>query len=197
MTAALWIERIYRLVSTMVRDPFQGRPIVGVMGSGADAHPGRSGALGRWLAEIGVHLLTGGGGGVMGAVSRAFQAVPDRAGLVIGVLPADPGAPGRAPRGYPNPWVEIAIRTHLSARGSDGGSLSSRNHVNVLSSSAIVALPGGAGTASEVRLARRYGVPLIAYLEDRGEIPDLPPEVRAESDFARVRQFVLEAIGRS
>ena len=36
--------------------------------------------LGRWLAESGYDLLTGGGAGVMAAVSRAFTAVPNRCG---------------------------------------------------------------------------------------------------------------------
>ena len=48
-------------------------------------------------AGEGVHLLTGGGGGVMSAVSEAFHGVPERRGLVIGVIPglrrARPGRP--------------------------------------------------------------------------------------------------------
>ena len=117
---------------------------------------------------MGVHLLTGGGGGVMTAVSRAFARVEDRAGLVVGVLPGGAGGGsggaelgGPPPPGYPNPWVELAIRTHLAARGVAGDTPDSRNHVNVLSSDVVVALPGGAGTASEVELALRYGRPLV------------------------------------
>ena len=158
-------------------------PVVGVMGSGVRAHAKLAAPLGRGLAEMGVHLLTGGGGGVMAAVSRAFAEVEDRAGLALGVLPADgfqrtKGRAGRAggaesgdaesepaqwepPPGYPNPWVEVAVRTHLDARGAAGDSASSRNHVNVLSSDVVVALPGGQGTASEVALALRYGRPLV------------------------------------
>jgi len=87
------------------------------MGSGLHPHPERATELGAWLARQGVHLLTGGGGGVMAAVSEAFHAVGDRRGLVLGVLPAaaDAGAaPDRraSPPGYPNPWVEIPIYTH-------------------------------------------------------------------------------------
>ena len=158
-------------------------PVVGVMGSGVRAHAELAAPLGRGLAEMGVHLLTGGGGGVMAAVSRAFAEVEDRAGVVLGVLPADgfqrtSGRGGRAgdaesgdaesepaqwepPPGYPNPWVEVAVRTHLDARGAAGDAASSRNHVNVLSSDVVVALPGGQGTASEVALALRYGRPLV------------------------------------
>ena len=62
-------------------------PIVAVVGSGSRSHLECASALGRWLAECGVHLLTGGGGGVMAAVSRSFHDTPNRRGLVIGILP--------------------------------------------------------------------------------------------------------------
>ena len=119
-------------------------PVVGVLGSGSVAHEERAATLGRWLADQGVHLLTGGGGGVMS--------------------------------------------------GGSGTEPMSRNHINVLSSNVLVALPGGAGTASEVSLALRYGRPLIAYLRARDEIPDLPASVRAESALERVKAFVRERI---
>ena len=146
-------------------------PIVGVMGSGTESHCERAAALGRWLAGEGVHLLTGGGGGVMSAVSEAFCEVPERRGLVIGVLPGverefEPASPVASRPGYPNPWVEIAISTHLPLSGRRGLDPLSRNHINVLSSAVLVALPGGAGTASEVALALRYHRPVIAYLDD-------------------------------
>ena len=170
-------------------------PVVGVLGSGSVAHEERAATLGRWLAGQGVHLLTGGGGGVMSAVSRAFAEVPDRRGLVIGILPSATQQEASAPRqGYPNPWVEVAVLTHLPMSGPSGAEPMSRNHINVLSSSVLVALPGGAGTASEVSLALRYGRPLIAYLRARDEIPDLPASVRAESDLEKVKAFVRERI---
>ena len=70
-------------------------PVVGVLGSGSVAHEERARTLGRWLAGQGVHLLTGGGGGVMSAVSRAFSEVPNRRGLVIGIVPS--ATQGRLP----------------------------------------------------------------------------------------------------
>lgn len=63
-------------------------PIVGVIGSGTVEYTRRSACLGRWLAKRGVHLLTGGGGGVMAAVSKAFHEVSERRGLVIGIVPS-------------------------------------------------------------------------------------------------------------
>jgi uncharacterized protein (TIGR00725 family) len=171
-------------------------PVVGVMGSGSVAHQGRARALGRWLAGEGVHLLTGGGGGVMNAVSRAFSEVPARRGLVIGIVPSAAEGTATEPRqGYPNPWVEIPVFTHLHLSGRSGTDPMSRNHINVLSSNVVVALPGGSGTASEVSLAIRYGRPVIAYLRARDEIPRLPAAVRAESDLEKIKEFVREKIG--
>ena len=176
-------------------------PIVGVMGSGSESHRERASALGRWLAGEGVHLLTGGGGGVMSAVSEAFFAVPQRRGLVIGVLPGverelERASPGASRPGYPNPWVEIPISTHLPLSGRRGLDPLSRNHINVLSSTVLVALPGGAGTASEVALALRYHRPVVAFLDGPEEIEGLPAEAVVESDFAAVQAFVRKNLGK-
>lgn len=172
-------------------------PIVGVMGSGSHAAEERCVALGRWLASEGVHLLTGGGGGAMTAVSRAFFEAEDRAGLVIGILPADSAGGHDPPPGYPNHWVELPIRTHLHLSGTEGTDLASRNHINVLSSDVIIALPGSWGTRSEVELALRYRKPLVAYLQDRAEIPQLPETVPVLGSLEQVKAFVRDALGRA
>jgi uncharacterized protein (TIGR00725 family) len=151
------------------------------MGSGVDEWIERADPLGRLLADLGVHLLTGGGGGVMAAVTRAFVESPDRRGLAIGVLPA-------AGRGYPNEWVEIPIATHLPLSGAKGEDPRSRNHINVLSCDAIVALPGGAGTLSEVRLALRYSKSIVAWLEDRSELAGIPAECPIAGDLPAVER---------
>ncbi len=167
---------------------------VAVIGSGDEAHAERAAPLGAWLAAQGVHLVTGGGGGVMAAVSRAFAEVPDRAGRTIGILPSDASGAG-PPAGYPNPWIEIPIQTHLPLRGAEGAEAMSRNHLNVLSADVVVALPGRAGTASEVALALRYGRPLVAHLAHRGEIPGLPEAVALEPRLAGVERFIVRALG--
>lgn len=144
------------------------RPIVGVMGSGADSHEDLAAPLGRAIAGNGWHLLTGAGRGTMTATSRAFVETPGRAGLCIGVLPgAEDG--GGSPDGYPNPWIEIAVRTHLPLSGAAGTGPDSRNHINVLSADAVVALPGSAGTWSEIELSLRYGRPLALYDRPAGD----------------------------
>jgi len=114
----------------------------------------------------------------MAAVARGFTAVTPRAGLSVGVLPAEEGAsPPVPPPGYPNPWVELPVQTHLAARGGRGGDPDSRNHLVVLSGDAVVALPGGAGTLSEVKLALDYGRPVVAHLQNPSEFPGLPSPV--------------------
>ena len=165
------------------------------MGSSTETHPERTGPLGRWLAEVGVNLLTGGGAGVMAAVSQSFFKVADRQGKVISILPASPGGSGEAPEGYPNPWTEIAIRTHLSRLGESGEEPLSRNHINIMSSDIIIALPGGAGTASETRLAVHYARPIVAFLSSAGEIPNLPAQIPVESTLAGVQAFVAGQLG--
>src|SRR5262249_29974491 len=128
-------------------------------------------------------LLTGAGQGVMAAVSRVFAETAGRKGLVLGIVPsASPDKPETSKIGYPNAWVEVAIRTHLHLSGPHGEDPRSRNHLIALTASLLVALPGGPGTASEVRLALRYKTPVIAYLKTRDEIPGLPSEVRCEPD---------------
>ncbi len=166
-------------------------PIVGIMGSGDMEWPERTIDLGRWLAEKGVHLLTGGGSGVMSSISRAFIDVPNRQGSVIGILPCQADDPTCRPKkGFPNPWIEIPIATHLPLSGNQGGEPLSRNHINILSSDVIIALPGGAGTLSEVMLAEHYKRPLVAYLHDRSELPGLPPSVTVVDTLEGVQEFV-------
>ena len=176
-------------------------PVVGVLGSGKDPWERKAVGLGIWLAGIGVHLLTGGGRGVMESVSRGFCSVSHRRGLSIGIIPASAGiCRGEFPgpkEGYPNPFVEIPIQTHLHLSGERGTDALSRNHINILSSCVLVALPGGAGTSSEVRLAAEtYHTPVIAYVDGPDLIPDLPDAVPRASALEKVQAFVLECIHR-
>jgi uncharacterized protein (TIGR00725 family) len=173
------------------------RPIVGVMGSGTVAHSTQSAEIGRWLARQGVHLLTGGGGGTMAAVSRAFYETRARRGLVLAVIPSDSGGPPTmAKPGYPNRWVEICIRTHLPLSGSQGTDLRSRNHINVLSSDILIFLPGGAGTRSEMDLAIAYGRPAVAYAPARftRAVPDSIARVDSFQELQRVVRQMLSAL---
>ena len=181
------------LPSARFEPPLNRLPIVGVMGAGAHTHEDLAVPLGRRLARLGVHLLTGGGTGVMTSVSRAFAEVEDRAGLVIGVLPLEEAAGDPdVPAEYPNPWVEIPIRTQMGKLGADPFS---RNHINVLTSDVVVALPGSSGTASEVALSIRYGRPLVLFGElERAH--DLPDTVATAPSVDEVIAFVRAALAR-
>ena len=180
---------------TAVAGSVQRRKVIGVIGSGATRHEPLARPLGTWIAQQGFHLLTGGGGGVMAAVGEAFVAVPDRQGLAVGVLPAAPDGPlSGAPPGYPNRWVEMAIRTHLPLSGIEGSTPMSRNHINVLSADMLVALPGGPGTASEIQLAARYGRPCVAFLMDRAQRLQLPTSVPVAMTLSDLATFVLDRV---
>lgn len=136
------------------------------MGSGAESHLSLAEGLGRLLAHLEVNLLTGGGGGVMEAASRAFVGARRGRGICIGVIPCSDADPGTPRDGYPNRFVELPIYTHLPYSGVRGSDQLSRNHINVLSCDAIVALPGGSGTASEVSLAIKYRKPVVVFSPD-------------------------------
>lgn len=102
--------------------------------------------LGKRLAELqSVHLLTGGGGGVMKAVCEGFYSVHPRAGLILGVIPT-----GKKAAEYPNEWVEVPIFTPLS---DDPKADSCRTQVTLLTADILLALPGDKTTLGEVELA--------------------------------------------
>ena len=167
------------------------RPVVCVIGSGSEGWPDLAEPLGRLLASSGVHLLTGGGGGVMEAVSKAFQNTSPRAGLVIAVTPGsiDQDFAYTAKAGYPNPFVEIAIRTHLPLSGPRGKDTLSRNHINILSADVILGLPGGAGTICEAQLALDFRKPILLF-GFHDAFASFPAQIERTVDLARVETFI-------
>jgi uncharacterized protein (TIGR00725 family) len=175
--------------------PILARKTIGVMGAGTSEHEEDARAIGELLADLGVNLLTGGGPGVMRSVSRAFTERPGRTGICIGIIPCETESDRGTPKvGYPNGFVELPIYTHLPYSGPQGTHDLSRNHINVLSCAAIVALPGEEGTASEVSLALRYRKPVIAYSHTPGLLNRLPQAVRRVDSVDAVRAFLLPLI---
>ena len=167
------------------------RCTVGVMGSGTYEHDEYARPVGEALADLGVNLLTGGGGGVMTAVSRAFTRAPRRLGISIGIIPcASESDRGTPKAGYPNEFVELAIYTHLPFSGPQGTHDLSRNHINVLSCAAIVALPGEEGTAAEVSLAFRYHKPVIVYSPNHELVGHFPHVVPRVNSIEGLREFL-------
>ena len=120
-------------------------PIIGVMGGSQVAGEVESLArdLGRAVALEGWIVLSGGrDAGVMAAVSAGAA---EAGGTVVGILPDRDLTDA-------SPHLTIPIRTGLG---------DARNVINILSSDVVVALPGGAGTLSEIALAVKNGKPLI------------------------------------
>jgi uncharacterized protein (TIGR00725 family) len=140
-------------------------PIVAVFGAGTPLDPDRrrlARSVGSLIGALGAHLLTGGGYGVMEAAAEGFVAAPGRIGWSIGIVPrASDGAfdePNRDANGqvYPNAFVEIAVHTPLPPRVDNWRIDPARNHINVLTADAILALPGGHGTRNELDMAAEY-----------------------------------------
>jgi len=171
--------------------PILAEVTVGVVGSGADEHDELARPVGELLARLGLNLLTGGGHGVMTAVSRAFTRAPRGRGISIGILPCLSERERATPiTGYPNEFVELAIYTHLPYSGNRGKHDLSRNHINILSSAAVVALPGREGTASEVSLALDYKKPVIVFAPDASLVKHFPRSAPRAATIAEVEEFL-------
>src|SRR5215467_5952944 len=166
------------------------RRVVLVAGDGANPHREKSTVVGEWIAQGGYHLLTGGGGGVMAAVTESFAESAGRSGIAIGIIPGafsrhenrlDYRTKGSA---YPNSFVDIAVFTHLN--GDDPQGSGSRNHINVLSADLVVGLPGSSGTHAEIQLAKQYGKPVILFLGPKETINGKTVDVLAAEGFTIV-----------
>ncbi len=172
-------------------DPIVANQTVGVMGSGTNEHEVLGRDIGELLATLGVNLLTGGGRGVMTSVSRAFVQAPRNRGICIGIIPCFSESERSRPRdGYPNPYVELPIYTHLPYSGPRGKEDLSRNHINILSCVAIIGLPGEQGTATEVSLAVDYKKPVIAYSPQMHLVEHFPKSVARATTLREVEEFL-------
>jgi predicted Rossmann-fold nucleotide-binding protein len=163
----------------------QRLPIVAVLGDGSAVSPDRAALatkIGTMVAGLGAHLLTGAGFGVMAAAAEGFVGTTGRRGLSIGIVPRDPAgamdAPNRSDTGtlYPNPFIEIAIFTPLPPRVEDWTRTPSRNHINILTANAIVALPGRNGTRNELEMALAYRGEAAKRREERRTVLVGPAE---------------------
>ncbi len=135
-----------------------GRFIVGVMGGGEGASAEDCQAayrLGALIAREGWVLL--GGGRPWGVMEASARGAREQGGLTVGILP------GRT-RADACDCIDIPIVTNMG----DG-----RNYINVLSSDVVVALPGQAGTISEIALAIKNGKMVILLNFDVGSVFDL------------------------
>ncbi|MGH7753369.1 MAG: TIGR00725 family protein [Gemmatimonadales bacterium] len=111
--------------------------------------------VGRLLAEAGAVLLCG---GLTGVMTHAAKGARDAGGLTVGILPGSDANEA-------NPYIRLALPTGMGEM---------RNALIVRMAQAVVAIGGGWGTLSEVALARRTDVPVIALLDELGAGVDLP-----------------------
>lgn len=170
-----------------------GSGTVGVMGSSRDEHEELADPLGELIARLELNLLTGAGRGVMTSVSRAYVKARQGRGISIGIVPCESVEQRNVPRrGSPNAFVELPIYTHLPLRGVDGKDDLSRNHINVLSSDVVIALPGSDGTVSEIELALRYGKPVAAFAVSLDQVQHFHPTILRCFDIAKVEGFVQQ-----
>jgi hypothetical protein len=100
-------------------------------------------AAGRWAAEHGHVVVCGGLGGVMEAAARGAQ---DGGGFSVGLLPG-------SKRSDANPFLSVALPTGL-------GEI--RNALLVRATDVVLCVGGSWGTLSELALAVRTGVPVVA-----------------------------------
>ncbi len=99
--------------------------------------------LGERLAKVVDILVCGGLSGTMKAVCQGFKA---GGGLTIGIIPS-------YDKNDANPYIDIVIPTGLGL---------ARNVLVVKSADVVVALPGEAGTLSEIAYALQFGIPVIS-----------------------------------
>jgi hypothetical protein len=90
--------------------------------------------------------------------------------------------------------VELGIQTHLPRSGEHGTDDLSRNHINILSCAAIIALPGGLGTTAELTLATRYGKPALAYSSDLTKLDHFPPSIPRTNSLEEVERFLRSCL---
>jgi len=125
--------------------------------------------LGKNLVKVVYTIVCGGLGGTMSAVCQGFKA---GGGLTIGIVP-----------GYnkdeANDYVDIVIPTGLGL---------ARNVLVVKSADVIVALPGGAGTLSEIAFAIQFGIPVISL--QSWDIPGVIKARTVEETIAEVKKIV-------
>ncbi|MBU0709662.1 MAG: TIGR00725 family protein [Candidatus Omnitrophica bacterium] len=99
--------------------------------------------LGKKLVEVADILVCGGLGGVMEAVCKGFKA---GGGVTLGIIPS-------YNKEDANQFVDIVIPSGLGL---------ARNVLVVKSADVVIALPGEAGTLSEIAYCLQFDIPVIS-----------------------------------
>jgi hypothetical protein len=135
--------------------------------------------IGKMIALQGWVLLNGGrSSGVMEATAKGAR---ENGGITIGVLPSDNASSA-------SKYIDIPIVTGLGL---------ARNVINILSSDIVVALPGMAGTISEVALALNHGKKVILFRFEVGTWINYyidKKQVLVANEVEQLRQLLIEEI---
>ena len=136
------------------------RPLVAVIGAGnvTEEQYQQALAVGKGLGQAGIHVVCGGLGGVMEAVSRGCR---ENGGEVLGLLPGSDTQQA-------NPWVSYPLPTGLGH---------SRNMLVAQAASVVIAIAGEYGTLSELAIALKTGRTVISL----GAWPEVPGLICVES----------------
>lgn len=135
--------------------------------------------VGAHIAEAGAVLVCGGRSGVMEAAAKGARLA---GGVTIGILPG-------YNRNEANRFIEHAITTGLGQ---------ARNLLVVLNSDVLIAIGGEAGTLSEIALAIKHGIPVVALrswkLEDIANMKGFYP---CNDSGSAVRTALALAMGKA
>ena len=125
--------------------------------------------LGKKLAKVVDIIVCGGLGGTMEAVCKGFKA---ENGLTLGII-----------TGYDkkdaNRYIDLVIPTGLGL---------ARNVLVVKSADVIVALPGEAGTLSEIAYALQFSIPVISL--QSWDIPGVIKVNTVQEAIAEVKRLI-------
>ena len=130
------------------------RSIIGVMGGSQFVFP----EVEQWAYKIGLLIAQEGcillnGGHAFGVMEASARGAKEGGGITIGILPEENEC-------LTSKYIDIPIKTGMGM---------ARNVINVLSSDFIIALPGSAGTISEIALALNHKKMVILFQYDVGE----------------------------
>ena len=125
--------------------------------------------LGKKLAKVVDILICGGLGGTMEAVCQGFKA---ENGLTLGIIPG-------YDKNDANRYIDFVIPTGLGL---------ARNVLVVKSADVIVALPGEAGTLSEIAYALQFRIPVISLRS--WDIPGVIKVNTVQEAIAEVKRLI-------
>jgi len=125
--------------------------------------------LGKKLAKVVDILISGGLSGTMKAVCSGFKV---GGGITIGIIPS-------YDKKDANEFVDIVIPTGLGL---------ARNVLVVKSADVVIALPGEAGTLSEIAYCLQFGIPVISV--DSWDMPGVIKVNTVEEAVKKVKELL-------